>query len=323
VQRRLDGAGARRLVRRDASAAEHEAAALVLGFLTMQMLICLITGRPRPPIHGFHDVRSVGEIALLMLSGLLFLLALTSVSFAKVHFAPGRGLFNFRAYLAMAMAWCLERSGEWAMYRQFEELALARVWSAFATSALSVLCVIAINLVMDRTLERQQRLACARRVRPEDLEALDSACTREGPPPAEGGPLVSMEPTPDDPSWSELSRMQEELNDDTPMEQAVQIIVNGFSVLIGLVWDLAFEAAEEAIVAPVRPEDVEGPFQDVQLVFGDHPVFAKCFLACILTSVVLPGWVWHIVPSAKKPWRHHFENIARSLQQNKVVSWPR
>jgi len=95
------------------SEAEQEAAALVLGFLTMQTLVSLVTGRKNVSIHDLHQERQFSEVACMQAAPVVFLLVLVVVSF-MVHFFRRdvrRSIFNFRGYLAMSMAWCVERAG--------------------------------------------------------------------------------------------------------------------------------------------------------------------------------------------------------------------
>jgi len=93
-------------------------------------------------------------------------------------------------------------------------------------------------------------------------------------------------------------------------------VVSGFSVVIGLVWDMGYEAAEAIIVAPGK---VGGPYllQEVGQWFVHHPVMAKMALCCFLVAVVVPGWSKHLVPAARKPWRVHMEDIVREKRLQK------
>jgi len=289
------------------SEAEYEAAALVLGFLTMQMLICFITDHKEVSIHGLHSKRMAHEVMLMNLSGIGFFVLLVAVSCFMVNFRPGKSIFNFRGYLAMAMAWCLERAGEWTMLL-FVDLAMARVWSAFVMSAVAVVAVIVIDRIADGTPERKKREAAAKRVTLLDLEALDQLFHEHGPEGGEAPPAA-----PSSLSHSQLLDLKEDLNDNTPLEFSIETMLAGFSVLIGLVWDMAFESAEEIIVSP-------GGADAASKVISKHPVMAKVLLAVLLVSVVLPGWVMHIVPMARMPWRHHFINILRRNAQRGLVA---
>lgn len=82
------------------------------------------------------------------------------------------------------------------------------------------------------------------------------------------------------------------LQDDNAIEKALRAIIVGFSLLVGLCWEKAFDSAEEAVV--------EG--------FGitaAHKVITKILVATITAIAVIPAWLRFMVPMAKMHWREH------------------
>lgn len=301
--------------------AEKEAAALVLGYLTMNTCTALITHKSFIPVHGLHDPRTPREVLLMNMVALLFFLALVVSS--CVTRAMGRmkkSVFNFRAYLAMTMAWCFERGGEWTMHLWFEQFAMARIWSAFALSVLCVVCVAGVKVVVDSTQERIDRSMAVKDVTPEMLESLDDYLLEQGHKrsvESEEGATEAVHAETE--KQEDLANLHAALKM-TPLDHVTLTMVSGFSVLVGLAWDIAFESAEELIVAEGSYSGPKG-VQNVGKFFTAHPVICKIILACILLVVVLPGWARYIVPSAKRPWRHHFENIVRNAKQTSSASY--
>lgn len=310
--------------------AEREAMALVCGFLTQQAVVYAITGKVHIPIHGLHDKRNTTEVMLMVLSACFTFGVLLVV--AMVWRKPGRSSFNFRGYLAMTMAWLSERSGEWFMHIFFDNLAFARIWSAFMLTGLAIVATVVVDHFADGTQDRKNRGQTAKDVKLEELVALDKyvegkermaekrrevgdagsdSSTQpltEASEPLEdtirlGGKLIEQE---------RLEKLHEALRDETPTDLSVQTLTVGFSVLVGIVWDMAFESAEQLIVSPGK-EGVE--LGNMQSFFVDHPVVARCSLAVFLCAIVLPGWIYYIVPPARKEWRHHLEDILLAERQ--------
>merc|ERR1712032_579061 len=247
--------------------------------------------------------------AWMQASAVAFLLVLVVVSFMTrlLDHRLGRSVFNFRGYLAMSMAWCFERAGEWTMNLVWKDIWMARIWSAYMLSVVSVACVLAVKKVVDKTQERQNRKKAIEDISPDELEFFLFELNRSDDTNARGKEL-----------GLDNGRMQDlrlALYQGS-VDKLMHTIVSGFSVVIGLVWDMGFEAAEAIIVAPGK---VTGPpaLRMVGEWFVHHPVLAKAALCCFLVAVVVPGWSKHLVPAARKPWRVHFEDIVREKRLQK------
>jgi len=59
-------------------------------------------------------------------------------------------------------------------------------------------------------------------------------------------------------------------------------------VLVGLGWDHAFEVCEEEIKNDMKDK------------LNWEPAVSKFLLALLLCSVVVPGWAFYILPTARK-----------------------
>jgi len=249
-------------------------------------------------------------------SAAFFLLVLIVVSF-MVHFSGkdvGRSIFNFRGYLAMSMAWCAERAGEWTMNLVWDDIWMARIWSAYMLSIFSVACVLSMKAVVDKTQERLNRRKAIEHIPPEELEEYLHTLNRHLRKGIQHTNEKAVEEGLDESRMQELSSAL----DQGSVDKLMHTVVSGFSVVIGLVWDMGYEAAEAIIVAPGK---VSGPYplQVVGKWFVHHPVMAKVALCCFLVAIVVPGWSRHLVPAARKPWRVHMEDIVREKRLQKEV----
>jgi len=208
----------------------------------------------------------------------------------------------------------------------FKDRYMARIWSAFVLSVFAVSCVCSIKFILDQTpervgqrksllgvmhrslmdLERQQQAEEEEEVR--DEEQGDSSHSDED--------LIVT-----DSSEAEVLKGSQGFNrvwramDQNSVNQLMTAIVRGFSVLVGLVWDISFEAAESVIVAPGAVSG-NGFFKFLGVKLTEHPVAAKCVLCVILIACVLPVWREHIVPFSRRHWWHHFLDVKREEQRN-------
>lgn len=203
---------------------------------------------------------------------------------------------------------------------------MARIWSAFVVSVFAVICVCLIKKILDRTPEHKKRRKDLRGITHRDLMDME---LRRSEDMEEGSEELEDEKTDNSTidegflvtSSSELSigspgftKLQRAIDADS-VDQLMMTIVRGFSVLVGLGWDMAFEAAESLIVAPGA---VSGPevLKFIGVQFTQHRVVAKCMLCVLLVACVLPAWKAHVVPYSRRLWRHHLEDIKREEQRD-------
>jgi len=189
---------------------------------------------------------------------------------------------------------------------------MARIWPAYMLSIFSVACVLAIKAVVDQTQERLNRRKAIEDIPPEELEEYLQTLNRHLCIGVQHTNEKAVEEGLDESRMQELSLAL----DQGSVDKLMHTLVSGFSVVIGLVWDMGYEAAEAIIVAPGK---VSGPFlvRAVEHWFANHPVMAKVVLCCLLVGIVVPGWSKHLVPAARKPWRVHREDIVRETHLQK------
>jgi len=246
-------------------------------------------------------------------SAVMFLLLLVVVS-ATAHFwcKDGHSVFNVRGYLAMSMACSVERAGEWTMNLVWGDIWMARIWSAYMLSIFSVACVLAMKAVVDQTQERLNRRNAIENIGPDQLEEYLHTLNRH----LHQGVDHTNEPALEECLDGNRMQLLSSALDQGSVDKLMYTVVSGFSVVIGLAWDMGYEAAEAIIVAPGK---VSGPYlvRVVENWFVRHPVMAKVVLWILLVAIVVPGWSKHLVPAARKPWRVHMEDIAREKRLQK------
>lgn len=199
----------------------------------------------------------------------------------------------------------------------FQDKYLARIWSAFVVSVFAVICVCSIKVILDKTPERVRRRKDLRGVTISELMDMErqQQAEEQNDNNNSDDDLPAMEKSTVSPRSQAFIRVRQAIDQDS-VDQLMMTIVKGFSVLVGLVWDVAFEAAESLIVAPGA---VPGPgfFKFFGVKLTEHPVAAKCVLCVLLVACVLPAWRQHLVPYSRRHWRHHFEDIKREEQRKR------
>ena len=106
-----------------------------------------------------------------------------------------------------------------------------------------------------------------------------------------------------------FSRVRRALKQDS-VDRLLMTIAKGFSVLVGLVWDIAFFSAESVIITPGAVPG-SGLFNFIGVKFTEHPVKAKCVLCALFVACVLPAWWTLLVPHSRRKVLHHFQDIKR------------
>lgn len=206
----------------------------------------------------------------------------------------------------------------------FQDEHMARIWSAFIVSVFAVICVCLIKVILDKTPERVRRRQDLRGVTHWELVDMElqqhaEEEEEEEVEDAENDNNNSVEDLlateSSEAKVSTGARVRRAIDHDS-IDQLMMTIVKGFSVLVGLVWDIAFEAAESVIVAPGAVSG-HGPFKFIGVKLTEHPVAAKCVLCVLLVACVFPVWRKHIVPYSRRRWEQHFQDIKREEQRNR------
>jgi len=264
-------------------------------------------------MHSLHQHHQIPDVCWMFGFAILFLIVLIIV---RKFGTSNWWLPNFRGYLAMSMAWCLVRAEEWLMKLFWEDVWMARIWSAYSLSIFSVVCILPLNYLLNRTTERQRR-SKAFAMCPEKLEIFLSTlnCSlRNGVDHVQAAEAAAIAADLDPNQQRELIQALEH----SDMDKLMHRVVNGFTVVIGLAWDMGFEAAEELIVAPGI---VSGPgvLQNIEQFIIDHHVLAKILLCFFIVAAVVPVWCKIFVPPARKHWLQHWEDIVRAEQLQVLV----
>ncbi|CAE8591080.1 unnamed protein product, partial [Polarella glacialis] len=209
--------------------AEDDAAGIILSFLMAQALAYYIADF-LPPLEGpgSRMPASHWKIIHLFDASLLFLAGLMMATWAhqrwmkkqnkghenhEKHQHRTRFFKSVQHFLAMSMSWCLLLSAIWSvsLLNLFKNAHMTFVLAAFIVTALSVLCVIALDVLADLL---------------DSFEGHESRKTE----------LVASPEGDDDanqfgPSSAALDNM----------EQVVRMIIGAFGLLVGLSWEKAFD----------------------------------------------------------------------------------
>merc|ERR1711862_939413 len=80
--------------------------------------------------------------------------------------------------------------------------------------------------------------------------------------------------------------------DVTNLDRTLRTIIDATGLLVGLSWEKAFQAAEEAIILGFS-------------VTRNHHVIGKLCMGLLIAAVVLPAWLNYLMPMASKHWTAH------------------
>jgi len=301
--RRYDATEERERWSEDAQEGEDDAFGLIVSFLVLQAFIKWQTGGMHA-IHGTHDKMGLTTVLSTFVVGFMWLSALGAFTSA-LHMCCGgkiqnsRAISAFNSFLAMSMAWTFERAGEWEAHRTIPETSMAQVASGFGITFFSVICVFIVDKIADNTADarREKKTVVV------DEPSEDGQCCESVDDDTQG--LVMVEAGVEkeihrlkESGKAHLKKMQNIFADEDAHEKALRTVINGFGTLVGLAWDISFEAATETLM--------EG-FKTTR----EHPVISKIGLGMALIAVVLPAWYWYIAPLAYWPVELHLECISR------------
>jgi len=249
--------------------AENEAKALIIGFLTLQLVLLIITHKP-PSLHD-HTCRHehlVPHANKLMLVGVGFVIVMTCVAWLYEKYLVQRGWQNRNVRLGLTMcgAWCIERAAKWFALAFWNDTMVAQVISVFALALGSALCVWVFSVVFLR---------------------VTGINAEEG----------NLHPEKDaKAAW-----------DHRPAVEALWQLFNAFAVVNGLAWDHAYQKSQTVIVknladylsnATTSLNSTQHPENVLQAVL-------MLVMTCALCGIVVPGWKWYILPETHKEPQFH------------------
>eukprot|EP00929_Paragymnodinium_shiwhaense_P072822 TRINITY_DN3697_c0_g1_i2.p1 TRINITY_DN3697_c0_g1~~TRINITY_DN3697_c0_g1_i2.p1 ORF type:complete len:717 (-),score=165.47 TRINITY_DN3697_c0_g1_i2:220-2370(-) len=286
--------------------AEDDATSLILSFLTMQGVIFVIDGKIQP-LHGEIEKHSQDEILkgleaclawlvvliiATLLRGVMIRLIRTLSPAAKQISWNMRMLASFQTYLAQTMSWCLVSTGMWEMLQFFESQELAQVFNAVAMSALAIFLVVVLDKLADK-------MASEKPMRSLTNLSLDELANESKEEQQLDFALSEMKAHFDAVSQNMLSTQNH--------EKAVRNVIHGLSLLVGIVWEKAFDAAEEALLLYSEAT-------------RHHLVVTKLGMVALLMAVVGPAWIMYIVPAARMSSEEHAGVMrAQMIEQVKVL----
>lgn len=305
--------------------AEDDATSLTMSFLMQQVVLFWLTGHlPGPDAgdDGHHSQKEIWHLFLCACGFLGFLVLTTNVRMgfkkldSKNEVDWRERLGNLvQTFFAMSMSWCLLRIGEWQMRLFIQTHAMALVANALVMTAFSLVMIRILDCFADRLLPESEAELAAEAELAMESQALQSAAVsgelsqvamqllvRSSSGFALQDPVTHgnvIEPGAGGDVIQNLSnilaiaqRIVQGAQDQTQQERALRTVIDGFGLLVGLCWDKAFDASDETLVAGTE-------------VSQDHPVLSKVLLAVFLVCIVLPGWMWFVVPKARMDWRDH------------------
>lgn len=89
------------------------------------------------------------------------------------------------------------------------------------------------------------------------------------------------------------------------LSKMIRHLIGGYSLLVGLAWDHAFDAALDTIVGGSER-------------LSRHYVASKCGLSLVIMAGILPAWLWYIVPKAQMGPDMHHEDILHFSEKRGV-----
>jgi len=173
----------------------------------------------------------------------------------------------FQTYLGQTMSWGLVSTGLWQIKMFIESQEMAYVVNACAMSALAILLV----LVLDKAADWLNKKA-----------AQAAKCAPQGASPQEG-----EESGDEDPEFEKIMHGTfAKLQDAQHHADTIRVIILCLGLLVGIVWEKAFDAADEALLK----------YHEVT---REHIVITKILMAAVIIGCLTPAWVQYIVPKAR------------------------
>ena len=260
---------------------ETEASSMYLSFCTSQFLL-LIVVKHMAPMHYSAEKYPSSDIrnCFFLFLGLLALLTFGTWIRNKLREKMdklGKGAEHaaewLQMYTTMTTTWVLLRVFIWGVKAGLPKAPdLVQVVTAAVVTMFGIVAIIGIDKVAD------------------NLGVLYNLYEQD----KDGNRVPHLSP----------SDADEVKSPEDVMEKALRDLIAGISLLVGVSWERAFEAANYGIV-------------DGTPALADHPVVSFIVLMFVLVSIVIPAWKMYIVPMAAMKWEEH--SIAMSLEKCREV----
>lgn len=244
---------------------EDEAYALVVSFCISQIIIMVVCGQMEHVQEAVTE-HTLREVLLMSFWGVLSLFLLMAATWIRYHcesthsesnsrFNRKRAAENVQNLMACVMSWCFLATSTWGLRLVIYMPELARITSAFCVTLVAIVCIVLLDRLADKFRDRKKAL---QEIGDDgEVEAMMESKDRVGI-----------------------------LVDSGTHEKTLRTVINGVALLVGLTWDLAFEASNEVIV--------EGSSFSRK-----HPVICEIIIATMLAGIVMPAWLKHLVPKAR------------------------
>eukprot|EP00928_Gymnodinium_smaydae_P013786 TRINITY_DN15000_c0_g2_i1.p1 TRINITY_DN15000_c0_g2~~TRINITY_DN15000_c0_g2_i1.p1 ORF type:complete len:565 (-),score=163.82 TRINITY_DN15000_c0_g2_i1:141-1835(-) len=296
--------------------AEDEATILIHSYLVHQCIGYVILGELpnfEREAHVF-DQRHVLKLFYASLAFLGLLLAATTINVHEhaKHWKK-RMVLGCQNFITMSMCWCIQTGSEWLFILLVSDKHLAAVITAFVLTMLAMVLIVVLDFIADRLHESEELAhhtpaasASSRRSASGALSARALTTRALSKLLRTPGRKGSAAETPLKSKNRLLTGINlQSLQTWASWERALRNIINGFGLLVGLSWDKAFDVGELGIVYG---------FEDT---LAKRPVISRFVLCFALVAIVLPAWIWYIVPLAQKT-EADFQNLIEREIQNEL-----
>jgi len=279
---------------------EDDATALVLSFLTQQVIAQSITGEFQP-VEDINVVSPTATIRQIFGAAAAFAILLMVVTVVRArhgrkkslkalqrtgassNHAMRRGLEWVQTFLAMSMGWCLLRAGVWTIGSLISVTeAMTQVLNAFVMSGVVVVLTIALDKCADGLQQCHNGQSSNLRQNSNGSEGDDEGA--EGNSEDEEGQEDDTSAAVPNQRWG------------TQLEKSLRAIISGFGLAVAICWEHAFAAAGETMIETTK-------------VVESNAALAKAIMAAFAGIIVLPAWLAYIVPMARKSWYDHQASI--------------
>lgn len=266
---------------------EQDAVALILGYLAMSALAAWARNSHHEcSHHGCHvgQICSSKEVQVMGAVGVGIFVSLIGYVFVKEKLARmsfvsksrDSHIFHFRMLLAMIMAWCFEAFGEWIVIFLLPCLpaAISRLVSAAICTIFSFVCVLGCYKSLDSYQDHFEKHKAKKVAAVEKTDAES----------AEQSALLDHE--------ENTIRSEFDFFND---------LATGFASLVGIAWERCLQPLVDSIVS--------SPTLGETLGIGTHKVVYSLLISMLLVCIVLPGWMLHVLPMARKSFDAHDADI--------------
>lgn len=284
---------------------EDEAFALAIGFLVTQVILFNITGILQP-MHGVTKNHTMEEVHHLFAWVLVFVVVLVILSWSRSQLNKEREsievggctaerVVSFSQHLSAFIAsWLLLKAFEWMMSIVFKNMALGMMVNAFVVTLISIFAI----LILDRWADKLQKDEVDQPTENPVVAGVDEeeqpSYTRDNSGASRGSREGSRHLHSTVVGVAQM--FHGEALDKSNHARALRTIMEAFSFLTGLSWEKAFDSANATLVVGVPS-------------FSHHRVLSKVGISVSLVCLVLPAWLWYVVPKAMKGWKWHRDNI--------------